>query len=115
VTEYLILATIALIQVFYIWWAYIHFDFWRTFKREAPEEYNKHKDWSLYKYTGSFAWIDYALARRYKALQNENVTRAGEALCRAYLGVTSLKAVRTFLMGPLVLLFIFLAVTRNAT
>ena len=82
---------IALIFVaFTAYYWYVHFIFWRTLKSEAPEVYRQYSDFSLTKYVGGFHWIDYALRRGYKELGNPRITKAGEVLCKIYLGFTSL-------------------------
>lgn len=82
---------IALIFVtFTAYYCYVHFNFWRTLKTEAPNIYRQHSGFSPITYVGGFHWIDYALRRGYKELENPQITKAGEALCKAYLGFTSL-------------------------
>ena len=72
----------------YYW--YVHFNFWHTLKSEAPNVYRQYSDFSPIKYVGGFHWIDYALRRGYKELKNPQITKAGDALCKAYLGFSSL-------------------------
>ena len=68
--------------------------FWRAFKEEAPDIYKQYNKYSFFS-VGGFPWIDYALSRRYKNINNIRITKAGDLLCKAYLGASS---VITFLM-----------------
>ena len=63
---------------------YAHFHFWKTLKAEAPEVYQTNSDFSFVKYTKGMQWVDYALRREYKRLNNERISRAGDSLCKAY-------------------------------
>ena len=69
----------------YYW--YVHFRFWKLLKSEAPEVYKKHSNFSPIRYVGGFAWLDYALQRKYLELKNNRITDAGELLCRVHLGL----------------------------
>ena len=71
------------------YWVYTHLRFRHVFKEEAPEIYKKYNKMSFLS-VGGFKWIDYALSRGYKELKNKRLTKAGDSLCRAYLGVTSI-------------------------
>lgn len=66
----------------------MHVRFWKILKAEAPEVYRKYTGYSFLA-PGGFRWVEYALSRGYKELHNEKISRAGESLCKAYLGFTS--------------------------
>jgi hypothetical protein len=87
------------------YWFYVHYRFWRLLKSEVPDTYKKYSGFSFLA-PGGFLWIEYALRRGYKELENARVRCAGENLCKAYLGFTS--AVGLFV--TLVVLFSILGV-----
>jgi hypothetical protein len=82
--EFIDLALVALFILAAGYWGYIHLSFWRTLKAEAPEAYREHSEFNALKYTSGFGWIDYALSRKYRLLENRRITAAGDRLCRAY-------------------------------
>jgi hypothetical protein len=70
-------------------WLYAHLRFRQVFKEEAPDIYKKYNKMSFLS-VGGFKWIDYALSRAYRDLKNTRLTKAGDTLCNAYLGMTSI-------------------------
>ena len=74
----------------FVFFYYRHLVFWKTFKSEAPEIYRENSEYSLFKYVAGFQWIDYALQKKYRALGNARLTRAGDRLCQVYLGATGI-------------------------
>lgn len=93
--SYLILTIFVALMAY---WVYVHIHFWLTFKNEAPEHYKKYSGYSFLT-TNGFPWIEYALRRGYKEINNNKINEVGEALCKAYLGFTSIFGILVSLMG----------------
>ena len=96
------------------YWIYAHLRFWWVLKEEAPEIYSKHNNLSFLS-VGGFKWVDYALSRKYKELKNARITKAGNTLCKAYLGLTTVNGL-LFLVAELIFVIVLAwSITKYVT
>ena len=93
---------------------YTHLIFWKTFKSEAPEVYRENSEYSFLRYVAGFQWIDYALQKKYRELENPKLTKAGDRLCQVYLGATGISGFVVFVFCLAVLTGAIYAIIANA-